>query len=129
MQCQYCHFRFTVAGYYGHHLRVQHPNKPVASGATMPAADVPELAGAKGSRSQSIAVAVSAKRPKTEIQRAPAIGQTSLQVSFPCENVCGNVEDPQERVADAGEVQKTTDCPAIQAREQPAYLKQSALVS
>ena len=129
MQCQYCHFRLTVAGHYGRHLRVQHPNEPVASGSTESGADVQELAAAKRCRSVSIAVAASAKRPKTKIQRAPAIGEKSLTVSFPCENVCGNVEDPHELVADTGELQKSTDCLAIQPRKQPAYHKQSALLS
>ena len=129
MQYQYCHVRFTVAGHYGRHLRVQHPNEPVASGSTKRAADVHELAAAKRSRSLSIAVAASGKRPKTKLQTAPAIGEESLEVSFPCENVCGDVEDPHELVADAGELQKSPDCLVIQPRKQPAYHKQSALVS
>ena len=110
MQCQYCHFRFTVAGHYGHHLRVKHPNEPVASGSTKPAADVQELAAAKRSRSLSIAVAASGKRAKTKIQRAQVIGEKSLEVSFPCEKVCGDVEDPHALVADTGELQKSPDC-------------------
>ena len=107
---------------------MQHPNEPVASGSTKLAADVQELAAATRSCSLSIAVAASGKRTKTKIQRALAIGEKSLQVSFPCENVCGDVEDPHELVADTGELQKSPDCLAIQPRKQPAYLKQSALV-
>ena len=108
---------------------MQHPNEPVASGSTKPAADVQELAAAKRSRSLSIVVTASRKLPKTKIQRAPTIGEKSLEVSFPSENVCGDVKDPPELVADTGELQKSPDCLAIQPRKQPAYLKQSALVS
>ena len=31
MKCQYCDYRFKVAGYYGRHLRLHHPNEPVRS--------------------------------------------------------------------------------------------------
>ena len=31
MKCQYCDYRFKVAGYYGWHLRLHHPNEPVRS--------------------------------------------------------------------------------------------------
>ena len=31
MKCQYCDYRFKVAGYYGRHLRLHHPNEPVHS--------------------------------------------------------------------------------------------------
>ena len=78
MQCQYCHFRFTVAGHYGRHLRVQHPNELLACGSTKSPADVQELAAAKRSRSLSIAVAASGKRPTTKIQRALAMVEKSL---------------------------------------------------
>ena len=114
MQCQYCHFRCTVTGHYGRHLRVQHPNEPVASGSTKSAADIQELAAAKRSRSQSMAVVVSGTRPTTKMQRAPTMEKKSLEVSFPCDNVCGDVEDRHELVADTGEVQQSPDCLAIQ---------------
>ena len=129
MQCPYCHFRFTAAGHYGRHFRVQHPNEPLASGSSKTTADVQELAAAKRSRSLSITVAASGKRPKTKIQRAPAIGEKSQGVSFACEHMCGNVEDPHELVADTGRVQKSPDCLAVQWRKQPTYPMQSALVS
>ena len=29
MKCQYCDYRFKVAGYYGQHLRFHQPNKPI----------------------------------------------------------------------------------------------------
>ena len=133
MQYRYCHFRFTVAGHDGRHLRVQHPNEPVASGSTKPVADVQELAAAKRSRSPSIAVAASGKRPNTKIQRAiqraPAIVEKSQEVSVPYENVCSDVADPHELVPDTGEVQKSPDCLAVPSRKQPTYPKQSVLVS
>ena len=31
MKCQYCEDRFKVAGYYGRHLRLHHPNEAVRS--------------------------------------------------------------------------------------------------
>ena len=118
-----------TAGHYGRYLRVQPPNEPVASGSSKPTADVQELADAKRSRSLSITVAASGKRPKTNIQSTPAIGEKSQGVSFACEYMCGNVDDPLELVADTGRVQKSPDCLAIQSRKQPTYPMQSALVS
>ena len=129
MRCQYCHFRVPVVGHYDRHLRVQQPNEPVASGFTKPAVDVQELAAAKRSGSQSIAVVASGKRPKTKIQRAPTIGEKSQEVSFLCENVCGDVEDPHKLVADTGKVQQSPDCLGMQSKEQPANPKQSALLT
>ena len=38
MKCQYCDYRFKVAGYYGRHLRLHHPNELVHSPNPPPAA-------------------------------------------------------------------------------------------
>ena len=66
-------------------------------------------------------MAVSGKRAKTKIQRAPAIGEKSRVVSFSCETVCRDVDDLHELVADTGEVQKRPDDLATESSK-PVFL-------
>jgi len=110
MQCQYYHFKFTVASHYSRHLWVHHGNESVASGSIEPAEDVQEFAS-KHSHSQTV-MAASGKHIRTYIERSLAMERASMEetpaeVLFPQSNMGISIDGARELVSDTGGLQES----------------------